>query len=227
MLRFLRSQLEGLSSRFYWALNCCCGVVLALSYWEGSRGLGLFVAILGILYAFFAGVGKLICFVFGVLYSSLYAYIAFGVGLYGDVMLHLFYLPINLMGIFMWREHQIQAKVIVRSLERVSLALLMCFLLAIPYALLLDSMGGVWAYLNALSVVLQIVAFVLQVKRYVQNYALVTLANCITIVMWWAIYREDPKSIPQFLNMCVFLGIGMYYWRIWAREVQAGREILR
>lgn len=222
MLQILKTQFVGLSPCFYWILFFSSALTLILSYWGGSQGLGLFVAMLGILYAFFAGAGKLICFVFGILYSFLYLYLAFEVKLYGDVMLNLFYLPINVLGIVMWRKNQNtqKNKVIVRSLSprKFSLCLFGVFLLSFYYGMFLDSIEGNLAYLNALSVVLQLVAFYLQVKRYVQNYALVTLANLISIFVWWMIYLQDPKAMPQLLNTCVFLGIGIYYWREWAKE---------
>lgn len=224
MLQLLKTQFVGLSSYFYLMLFFSSAVTFALSYWEGSRGLGLLVAVLGILYAFFAGAGKLICFVFGILYSLLYLYIALEFKLYGDAMLNLFYLPINVLGIVMWKKNQNikKKKVIVRSLslKQFSLCLLAVLLLSIAYGMFLGSIGGSLVYLNAPSVVLQLLAFYLQVKRYVQNYAFVTLANLISILMWWVLYSQDSKAVPQLLNVCVFLGIGIYYWREWAKEAR-------
>lgn len=224
MLQLFRTQFVGLSFYFYFMLFFSSAVTLVLSYWDGSQGLGLFVAMLGILYAFFAGAGKLICFVFGILYSILYLYLAFEVRLYGDVMLNLFYLPINVLGIVMWKKNQNAKKnrVIVRSLSlrQLRLCLFGVLLSSGFYGMILDDVGGSLAYLNASSVVLQLLAFYLQVNRYVQNYAFVTLANVISICMWWMIYSQDPKAVPQLLNTCVFLGIGIYYWREWAKEAK-------
>lgn len=229
MLQLFKTQFVGLSSCFYLMLFFSSAVTLVLSYWEGSQGLGLFVALLGILYAFFAGAGKLICFVFGIFYSLLYLYIAFEVKLYGDVMLNLFYLPINVLGIVMWRKNQNNKKnkVIVRSLSLRGFAL--CFLgallLSFFYGMFLNFIGGNLTYANALSVVLQLLAFYLQVNRYVQNYAFVTLANIISICMWWMIYSQDPKAVSQLLNTCVFLGIGIYYWKEWAKEARVREKL--
>lgn len=229
MLQLFKTQFVGLSFYFYLMLFFSSAVTLALSYWEGSQGLGLFVALLGILYAFFAGAGKLICFVFGILYSLLYLYIAFEVKLYGEVMLNLFYLPINVLGIVMWRKNQNtqKNKVIVRSLSLRGFVLCLSgvLLLSFFYGIFLDSLGGNLAYVNALSVVLQLLAFYLQVNRYVQNYAFVTLANIISIFMWWMVYSQDPKAVPQLLNTCVFLGIGIYYWKEWAKEARIREKL--
>lgn len=227
---FLKSQFFGLSAVFYFVLFCVCMVTLILGYWEGSQGIRLFAAILGILYAFFAGAGKLICFAFGLLYSLIYLYIAWDVKLYGEVMLNLLYLPINLLGILMWRKNQNakRHRVIVRSLSLrdFALCLLVSLFLSVLYGAVLDWMGGHLAYLNALSVVLQLLAFYLQIKRYVQNYMVVTLANVLAIVIWGLIYDQDSRAIPQLLNMCIFLCIGIYYWNDWAKQIsiQASKE---
>ncbi len=223
MLQFLKLQLGDLSLVFYLLLFCVCGSVATLSYLGGSQGLWLLVAILGILYAFFAGVGKLICFYFGIAYSLLYIYLSYGVGLYGDVMLNLFYLPINILGIVLWKENQNakQNRVLIRSLPLPAFfgILLFVAVLSLIYGFVLEAFKGEFSYLNALTVVLQLIAFYLQVKRYVQNYALVTLANLIYIWIFWVIWQErSPEAIAQFLNMIVFLGIGIYYWWLWSKE---------
>ncbi|WP_027326985.1 nicotinamide riboside transporter PnuC [Helicobacter pametensis] len=221
MLRLIWLSSTNLSAFFYVVLCGVCVVVAWISYWSGSSTLGIFVAILGILYAFFAGEGRLVCFVFGIIYSILYAYIAFDAKLYGDVMLNLLYLPINILGLWTWRRSWGDERVVVRTLGvwGMSVCVLGVLILSVGYGVFLDLIGSSLAYWNALSVVLQILAFYLQAKCYVQNYLLVSIANVISILMWWMIYHEDSNALPQLLNMLVFLGIGLWYWRIWSQEV--------
>lgn len=224
MLQILMLQFKNLSIYFYVALFCVCGIVGWLSYIGGSYGLELFVAILGIMYAFFAGEGKLVCFVFGLIYSAMYAYIAFEARLYGDAMLNLFYLPINILGLWLWNQNQKEERVAVRflGLREIVLSLCVVVVLGVGYGEILKSANSAFAYLNAFSVVLQILAFYLQAKRYVENYLFVSIANVLSVLMWGFFYYKDSAALPQLLNMCVFLGIGLWYWRIWISQARGG-----
>ncbi|ANV98172.1 hypothetical protein BBW65_04870 [Helicobacter enhydrae] len=222
MFKLLSHQFLNLPRYFVVSLLSVSVLVGFLSVWGGSWGIELFVALLGIWYAFFAGEGKVVCFLFGILYCVLYAYLAFEARLYGDVMLNLFYLPINIVGVFAWCKPQntLNHKIIIRNLSSVALGfwILLIGVLSVVYAIFLDSINASFAYFNALSVVLQLVAFYLQVRRYVQSYMLVTFANLIAIIIWAQITQIHQENIAQLLNMIVFLLIGIYYWRRWYQE---------
>lgn len=222
-MQFLKSQFGTLSLRFYSLLFILCVLLVALSIISGGGALSIVVALCGILYAFFAGEGKYVCFFFGLVYSCLYAYIAYEIGLYGDMMLNLFYLPINLLGIFWWKTHQNQekSKIIITSLSTRGklLCAFVVVVLSVGYGAYLQSLASLYPYLNSFSVVAQVVAFYLQVKRYVQNYFLVTLANVVSIVIWELIYDVSQEQIAQLLTMIVFFFVGVYYYFVWRREV--------
>lgn len=221
-MQFLKSQFGTLSLRFYSLLFILCVLLVALSIISGGGALSIVVALCGILYAFFAGEGKYVCFFFGLVYSCLYAYIAYEIGLYGDMMLNLFYLPINLLGIFWWKSHQNQekSKIIITSLSTRGklLCAFVVVVLSVGYGAYLQSLNSLYPYLNSFSVVAQVVAFYLQVKRYVQNYFLVTLANVVSIVIWGLIYDVSQEQIAQLLTMIVFFFVGVYYYFVWRRE---------
>lgn len=222
-MQFFKSQFGTLSLRFYSLLFILCVLLVALSIISGGGALSIVVALCGILYAFFAGEGKYVCFFFGLVYSCLYAYIAYEIGLYGDMMLNLFYLPINLLGIFWWKTHQNQekSKIIITSLSTRGklLCAFVVVVLSVGYGAYLQSLDSLYPYLNSFSVVAQVVAFYLQVKRYVQNYFLVTLANVVSIVIWGLIYDVSQEQIAQLLTMIVFFFVGVYYYFVWRREV--------
>lgn len=223
-MEFLKLQFSNLSLKFYILLFLTCSCVVALSILGGGGVLSIAVALLGIIYVFFAGEGKILCFFFGILYSLLYSYIAYENKLYGDVMLNILYLPINLAGIILWTKNQNQEKTKIAitslSLKGAVFYTLLLIILTCAYGAYLQSLGASFAYLNAFSVVAQILAFYLQVKRYVQNYLLVTLANISMIIIWWLIYDTNKEQIAQLLNMVIFFLAGIYYYFVWRKEVQ-------
>lgn len=223
-MRFFKLQLSDLSSRFYAVLLGTCALVVILSVLGGGGWLSIVVAICGVIYAFFAGEGKLICFFFGLVYSVLYLYIAYENKLYGDVMLNLLYLPINLIGIFGWRKNQNQekTKIIILSLSIQGMVICACGvgIGTLLYGAYLQSIQAHFSYLNAFGVIAQVVAFYLQVRRYVQNYLLVTLANLVSILIWWLIWDVSKEQIAQLLSMVIFFCVGVYYYFEWRRGLR-------
>lgn len=221
-MEFFKSQFCNLSFRFYALLCGTCAFIIALSLLSGGGVLSIIVALCGVIYAFFAGQGKLVCFFFGLIYSLLYAYIAYEYKLYGDMMLNILYIPINLVGIFWWSKNQNEdkSKITIRSLSPKAMGVYACIVIitTLLYGVYLQNIGASFAYLNSFSVVAQVVAFYLQVKRYVQNYFLVTLANIVSIVIWWLIYDTSKEQIAQLLNMIIFFCVGVYYYFDWKRE---------
>lgn len=221
-MEFFKRQFGNLSFRFYALLCGTCAFIIVLSLLSGGGTLSIIVALCGVIYAFFAGQGKLVCFFFGLLYSILYAYIAYEYKLYGDMMLNILYIPINLIGIFWWSENQNQekTKITIRSLtpKAIGFYTLIVAVLSLAYGAYLQSLQASFAYLNAFSVVAQIVAFYLQVKRYMQNYFLVTLANIVSILIWWLIYDTSKEQVAQLLNMIIFFFVGVYYYFAWKKE---------
>ncbi|MDE6886325.1 MAG: nicotinamide riboside transporter PnuC [Helicobacteraceae bacterium] len=211
-----------LGIRFYLTLSLTCIIVLYLAYIAGGGILNLFAGLCGILYIFFAGRGKNICFIFGILYSCIYAFIAYKENLYGEVMLNLFYLPFNFAGLFLWKKNQCNNKIIILHLPRKQM-LFYGFILIISsiiYGIFLQNINADFAYLNAFSVVAQIMAFYLQVKRYVENYLLVTFANIASIIFWGAKVQESAANLAQLITYIIFLILGIRYLMLWNKEAK-------
>ncbi|MBF7066829.1 nicotinamide mononucleotide transporter [Campylobacter volucris] len=213
-----------LSFKFYLALFMTLSIIGILSYISGGDCLSIFSAFCAVLYVFFAGAGKMICFVFGILYSTTYAYIAYELKLYGDVMLNLFYLPINIYGIYNWKNNQNKekTKIIITKLknnQRLIYALI-AIISTIIYAYILKNMNASFIYLNSFAVMGQLIAFYMQVKRYMESYFLVTLANISSLIIWFLIFEQSKESIAQLLNTLVFFIIGIYYFFIWKKQAQ-------
>lgn len=217
----LKAQLHSLSFKFYFSLLVTLIFVTTLSLIINADILNIFTAICGIIYAFFAGAKKLICFIFGIMYSICYIYIAYKTNLYGDVMLNLIYLPMNVLGIIHWKNHQNKNNIVnIRSLnfKNMIICLAVVLFLTILYGIFLEKINTMFAYFNSFAVIAQIVAFYLQVKRYIQNYLLVTLANITNVFIWFLIFEHSKENIAQLLNMIIFLIIGLYYYFTWKKS---------
>lgn len=207
-----------LSKSFYCYLLITILILSFLSYKDGSSFIDFIPALFGILYVFYAGYGKVICFYFGCLYSSLYAYVAYTYCLYGDMMLNIIYLPINVYGIINWGKHISDDKnlIIERSSKKeISIFSSITIVLTIAYAIFLEKINANFAFLNSFIVIAQLVAFYMQVKRKAECYVLLLFANLASILMWCILYLHFPQSIPQLITTIVFLVIGIIYLKKW------------
>lgn len=217
--------LRDLSYIFFILLLITCAIVGFLAYITNNSKLGLIAALCGILYAFFAGKGKKICFIFGIIYSIIYSYIAYLQKLYGEVMLNtLFYIPINIIGFILWSANQNKqkTKIIIRFAPKNELyiSFIITIIITFIYGKFLSNINASFPYLNAFSVIAQIISFYLQIKRYVENYMLVTCANVVSIFFWVFIIKDSIENLAQLLTYIIFLIIGIVYWINWHKEAK-------
>ncbi|MBX2683230.1 nicotinamide riboside transporter PnuC [Campylobacter lari] len=211
-----------ISLKFYITLFISIYIITFLTYTYDGSFLSLFSAINAVLYVFFAGAGKVVCFIFGILYSLSYAYIAYELKLYGDVMLNLFYLPINIYGIYHWKNNQNKEKtrIIIRKLDNIKRIYYGIFLIfaSLIYAYILKNMNASFIYLNSFAIMGQLIAFYMQVKRYMESYFIVTLANIASLIIWFLLFEQNQENIAQLLNTFIFLIIGIYYFFVWKKQ---------
>ena len=80
-------------------------LVFIVSIIFNDSKIALISALCGITYTLFAGKGKVYCYYAGIIGTFCYCYIAYKNGLYGNLALYgLYYLPIEIYGIFVWKK---------------------------------------------------------------------------------------------------------------------------
>lgn len=223
-MSFFKSQFGDLPP-FFWLGVVFCSYFATIStlYFEGDI-FAITASVCGILYALFAGRGKMVCFFFGLVYCFSYIKVSFDARLYGDVILTLIYIPINFFGLYSWLRHQNTAKTSIKirklSLRAFILWLGILTLASLVYGFILRHMGAVFAFPNAFSVAAGLIAFYLQTQRYVENYFIITLANIVTLGIWFALFLENQGSFAILFMNLVFLVLGVVYYLRWRREAK-------
>ncbi|MGL2804175.1 nicotinamide riboside transporter PnuC, partial [Helicobacter pylori] len=48
-----------------------------------------------------------------------------------------------------------------------------------------------------------------------ENYALVTLGNIVSIIVWFCIFQISTESLVQLFTTILYLFIGLYYFNRW------------
>lgn len=156
--------------------------------------LGLISSIAGMLCVVLVAKGKVSNYLFGIVQTVTYGYIAFGYGLYGEAMLNwLFYFPTQFIGIWMWMNHfkkkedsEQGENVYVKRLTRKGWFLVAgtFFAGALVYAELLTLLSAQQVRIDSMAVVLSVIAQILMVQRYAEQWVIWILVNILTITLW-------------------------------------------
>lgn len=208
-------------------------IQIAIFIYEPDSWLGTIAAITGILCVVFVGKGKISNYFFGLISVSLYAYISYSFKLYGEMMLNLLvYVPVQFIGFYMWRQHmaikdtkshqQIE-EVIAKALtaKQWLIVVVVAAIGTCAYIELLHYLGSSLPYLDGVTVVVSIVAQILMILRYREQWALWILVNVLTITLWVVLYFQNGEtSLPLLTMYVMYFCNSLYGYYNWTKLIQ-------
>ncbi len=211
-----------LSKRFYATLILACVFLIITNILVKGSFINLLAGLSGVLYAFFAGERQTICFLFGLVYNLSYAYVAYQWKLNADVILCLFlYMPVTIYGLFAWKKtQQHEGAIKAQKLSKNWRFALILGIGVLTYAsaLFFKEIKTNFLWAESFNFVIFIVAFILQVLRYVESYVLMTLGNIVSVIVWFCIFQISTESLVQLFTTILYLFIGMYYFKHWNKS---------
>lgn len=195
--------------------------------------LGLVSSTAGVLCVVLAGKGKISTYYVGIIQASTYAYISYQYGLYGESMLNaLFYLPIQFIGIYLWNKNKADvsvrgADVLVKKLNKRQVFCLagVIIVASFTYAILLNKIGGQQVHLDSFAVVISVVAQILMIKRYAEQWALWILVNVLSISLWVTVLIQNGgNDWSMVLMWSAFLFNSIISYRNWNKIYKEQKE---
>ncbi|GAA7183781.1 nicotinamide riboside transporter PnuC [Helicobacter pylori] len=211
-----------LPKRFYATLILSCVFLIVTNILVKGSFINLLAGLSGVLYAFFAGERQTICFVFGLVYNLSYAYVTYQWKLNADVILCLFlYMPVTIYGLFAWKKtEQHEGTIKAQKLSKNWRFTLVLGIGVLTYmsALFFKEIKTNFLWAESFNFVIFIIAFILQVLRYMESYVLMTLGNIVSIVVWFCIFQISAESLVQLFTTILYLFIGMYYFKRWNKS---------
>jgi nicotinamide mononucleotide transporter len=205
--------------------------IIALSLHWGDTAPGMTAAVTGMMYTVLAGKGKPACFIFGLVNTPLYAYIAFKAGYYGDFALNAYYFAMMLPGLAAWLRHRSGESE--EGIKRTSLSAKgrLCLAGACAAGILalwgaLHLLNGTRPFCDSVTNVLSIAAMLLTVRRAIEEWVLWIVVNTVEVFMWWRAWCAGEGSISVLLMWILFLVNGIYLLSLWMR-VEARHRICR
>lgn len=188
--------------------------------------LGLITSISGMLCVVLVAKGKVSNYYFGIIQTGTYAYIAYGYGLYGEVMLNaLFYFPLQFVGIYLWKRHTTDRKIKGEDIQinvltkRGWIGTIVSFLaIFILYALFLKQLGGNVVWIDSATTTLSVIAQILMLKRYTQQWLFWIAVNVLSIVLWLkALIVQGGNDVSMLVMWSAFLINSVYGYYNWSK----------
>ena len=213
------SRFEILFFLFSFVLVMVCSVI------KGDEILAIIASAFGLIYTFSAGKGKIYCYFFGIISTIACGYIAFRTALFGTALLYFaYYLPMEILGIIEWKRHLIEKtnEIIKTKLSILGLILLCLFIFfgtASGY-FLFDVLKDSHPLVDSLVVVISIAAMLMTVKRCIEQWALWTIVNALTIYMWFIVFANGERTFSIFLIRIVYFILGIYFFFKWRKQLR-------
>lgn len=169
----------------------------------------------GVLYMILGAKGYRSNFIFSTFCVLAATYIAWSNQFYGSMAINiLYYLPCEFIGFYLWgRNSRKNHKVVARKLETRQLALIIAGI-AIVTALLkfiLDACGGAATLLDSVATVTAIVANVLVLLRYREQWLFWLVADFAQLLMWTTV--DDPVMLVMRILYPISAIYGYINWR--------------
>jgi len=176
-----------------------------------------FILISGLIYIFLATRNKSACWIFGIICSGLLVYTStVKYKLYADALLNVFYVVMGVIGLYSWytQDSREEDQRLIRSMT-MSLwvkYLGMGLLCTIAMGSLLAEYSDAFAtYWDAGTTVFSILATILLVQRYAENWIFWIIIDIIMMVLYYQ--RGGEQTALLFGVYTVFAAYGWYNWR--------------
>ncbi len=225
MKKFLKNEITGWSLPEVIWLVFVCVVICGLSvYWKDTVW-GIISAVTGVLYTLLAGKGKLSAYVFGLVNCVLYALISFEAKLYGETILNgLYYVPMMFVGFFSWKNNMDIETGAVKK-RRMSgggrmwlAASILVFTAA--FGFLLKLMGDALPYVDSFTTVSSVIAMIVSIKRYAEQWWIWLAVNAFSVYMWWVNFASGNENIATLIMWAVYLINGIIILIKWEADLK-------
>ncbi|PKP07201.1 MAG: nicotinamide riboside transporter PnuC [Bacteroidetes bacterium HGW-Bacteroidetes-5] len=189
--------------------------------------IGSLAAVSGVVCVVLVARGNIFNYLFGIINVSLYAWISFKAGLYGDAALNaLYYFPMQFIGWYSWigrRREEESVTIVARRLrvkERASLALF-SIVITVLVAVALHYFKDPQPLKDSATTVLSIIAMFLMVRRFMEQWVLWVIVNLISVTMWIiALSNGESHAALMILMWIFYLANSLNGWVTWLKLSQ-------
>jgi nicotinamide mononucleotide transporter len=186
--------------------------------------LGSVAGISGVICVVLVAKRNILNYLFGLVNVALYALISYKAELYGDAALNaLYYLPMQFIGWFLWlrkRENKESVTIVGRrfTIKQRVLLFSISAALVMVVAIILDRFGDPQPLKDSATTVLSVIAMILMVRAFMEQWMLWVTVNIISIIMWSVAFANgEEHSLLMVIMWFFYLANSINGWINWAR----------
>lgn len=200
-------------------------VILGIAIYQKDDWFNIVTALSGVVCVILCGMGKVSNYFFGTINILLYAYVAFNAKYYGDVMLNLlYYFPTNILGWIVWAKnvnHENNEVYKKRLTIKQDVYLTVISVIGVlGYSLVLKALKGNLPIVDSISTVGSIIAQILMINRYAEQWVIWIVVDIITVIMWLVAYVNGDGGIAVLLMWMVYLTNAVIMFIHWMKEAK-------
>jgi len=196
-----------------------------LSYIWGDTLFSFSVFLTGVICVVLVARGSIWNYAPGLYNAAGYSWLSYQNGLFGEVMLNAgYFIPAQIVGIFMWRRNLKEGSIIVmKKMKGTSTVswLLTAGLGTYVYGLILAGIPGQnTPFFDSCSTVLSVIAMLLMMFRYREQWILWIIVDVVSIAMWALRLSDGVEGAPAMLVMwSAFLINAIYGYYCWNKHL--------
>lgn len=165
----------------------------------------LVMALTGSLNLVLGAKGKIAGLYFAIINSALYAYNCLDIPLYGEVMYNVLYsIPVSASAIFLWKKNTAdggEVKFRTMSLKLGLIIIAGTVVSVFAYSEILKIMGGNYAFMDSLTTVVSVIASMLYLLRYSEQWLMWVVVNALSIIMWIMVFASGDQTALMVIVM--------------------------
>lgn len=179
-------------------------------------------AVCGVICIFFTAKANISNFVFATVNTIVYAVYLVYWHIWGTAALEIFfYIPTNFVSWYHWSKHRDEQLTQKTKTKKLTLSQnVICALIVIGsafiYHMILVKLGGKVAWLDAFTLSIGIIATLLEMFRYAEQYIWWLITDFVTVAMY--IIHFDPVYLTKRIIYLIMAVIGLYNWYRLNRE---------
>lgn len=207
-----------------WLVAACSIIIFLSIYWQDTI-MGIISATTGTACVICTGKGKLSAYLFGLINCVLYAIISFKASLYGETMLNaLYYVPMQFVGFYTWSKHMNdKTNEVTKKNMKWSGRLIMAMSILIGtllYGLILNKMGDAMPFVDAFTTVTSVVAMIVSVKMFAEQWWIWVVVDVFTVYMWFVSFMQGKENIATLIMWMVYLVNAVIMLVKWEKEAR-------
>ncbi len=200
-----------------------CSVMVVAWFINGDTLFMLVLSLTGSLNLVLGAKGKIAGLYFAIINSVLYSIQCFGIPLYGEVMYNvLFSIPVSLSAIVLWKRNMSKdGNVQFRTMTpKLAIGVIVATAVGVyGYMKVLTMLGGNLPFMDSLTTVVAVIASLLYVARFSEQWLMWVVVNILSIAMWIMIFvNGDQTALLVIIMKTVNMLNSLYGYVSWKKQ---------